>query len=310
MEISKIDPGDPFHGEIGELLLLSSDFFALYDADDRLLAANPACCSAFHCDPEKRQLWSDIMRANFSQSRGPVIETDDIEAWLTNANARRGTVPYRSFEMPLHDGRWIMVTETVCPKGRLLFCGTDITSVRTESRALRLERDTARRHSWTDQLTGVPNRRYIMEQLEKWFNQQTVQPVFGNHTLAVIDLDRFKEINDQFGHAIGDDILVAFCREAVNSIRVQDLFGRLGGDEFLLFMSNCSQSSARHRLDMLLRKVSQAVVIPEQPELHYSFSAGLVGISSEKDILHAIRRADKLLYDAKSAGRARIIDDR
>ncbi len=246
MEISKVDPGDPFHGEFGELLLLSPNLFALYDADDRLQAANPAYCSAFHCDPEKRQFWSDIMRANFSQSRGPVIETDDIEEWLTNANARRGTVSYRSFEALLHDGRWIMVTETVCPQGRLLFCGTDITSVRTESRALRIERDTARRSSWTDQLTGVPNRRYIMEQLEEWFNEQTDQPVFGNHSLAVIDLDRFKDINDQFGHAIGDDILVAFCREAVNSIRVQDLFGRLGGEEFLLFMSNCSQHSA-HR---------------------------------------------------------------
>ncbi len=61
---------------------------------------------------------------------------------------------------------------------------------------------------------------------------------------------------------------------------------------------------------MLLRKTSQAVVIPEQPELRYSFSAGLVRIRAEKDIHHAIRRADKLLYEAKSAGRARIIDDR
>lgn len=304
--ISDIFPSDPFHGEIGELLLLTPDLLALFGADNHLQAANPAYCNAYHCNPAERPLWRDMMRLNFEQSRGAVIETDDIEAWLTSADGRRGTVPYRSFEAELHDGRWLMITETVCPQGRLLFQGTDVASVRTESRALRLERDKARRNSWTDQLTGVPNRRYVIEHLEAWLREQVDRQDFGKHSLAVIDLDHFKAINDQYGHAIGDDILVSFCRNAVSTIRVQDLFGRIGGEEFLLFMPNCHSISARRRLDMLQRKIAEMVVSPTHPELRYSFSAGLVEIRPDKDIHHAIRKADRLLYVAKSAGRARV----
>lgn len=299
-------PSDPFDGEIGEMLLLTPDLFALFGADGRLHAANPAFCKAYHCDPTERQFWRDIMRANFEQSRGPVIKTDDIEAWLTDADGRRGTLPYRSFEAEFHDGRWILITETVCPQGRLLFQGTDIASMRTESRTLRVERDIARRNSWTDQLTGVPNRRYVMEQLETWFHEQANRQHFGNHALAVIDLDHFKAINDHYGHAIGDDVLVSFSRKAVRSIRVQDLFGRIGGEEFLLFMPNCDLISADRRLNILLSDVADMIVSSTHPELRCSFSAGLVQIRSDKDIHHAIRRADRLLYDAKFAGRARV----
>lgn len=306
MKISDIFPSDPFHGDIGELLLLTPDLFALFGTDGRLQSANPAFCNAYQCNPTERPFWRDILRSNFEHSHGPVIDTDDIEAWLTNADARRGTVPHRSFEAELHDGRWMMISETVCPQGRLLFQGTDITSVRTESRALRLERDIARRNSWTDQLTGVPNRRYVMDRLETWLNEQVDQQEFGNHSLAVIDLDRFKEINDQYGHAVGDDILVSFCRDVVCSVRAQDLFGRIGGEEFLLFMPHCRLASARRRLDVLLHKVADMRVSPAHPELRYSFSAGLVEIRSDKDIHHAIRNADKLLYAAKSAGRSRV----
>lgn len=306
LHFSDIVQGNPFQGEIGELLLLSPALVALYGADDRLQAANPAYCEAYHCDPAERLAWRDMMRANFEQSRGPVVETDDIEAWLTNADARRGTVPYRSFEAGFHDGRWIMVTETVCPKGRLLFYGIDIASLRSESRMLRLERDAARRNSWTDQLTGVPNRRYMMDRLDSWFETQKDRQKFGNHAIAVIDLDHFKAINDQYGHDVGDNILVSFCREAVSAIRVQDLFGRIGGEEFLLFIPNCSIKSAHRRLEVLLRKVSQSVVIPEHPALRYTFSAGLVRVQEDEEIHEAIRRADQLLYDAKSAGRARV----
>jgi len=306
LQISDIAHGNLFQGEIGELLLLTPDLVALYGEDDRLKAANPAYCNAYYCTPGESRDWHDIMRDNFLHSRGPVIETDDIEAWLTNADARRGTVPYRSFEAELHDGRCILIAETVCPKGRLLFHGTDIASLRSEGRILRLERDAARRNSWTDQLTGVPNRRYIMDRLEQWYAEQSKQAEFGTHALAVIDLDHFKGINDKYGHGIGDEILVSFSREAVSGIRVQDLFGRIGGEEFLLFIPNCSLASARRRLEVLLRKVEQMVVTPVHPELRYTFSAGLVYVREGKDIYRAIRRADKLLYDAKSAGRARI----
>ncbi|MBU1337428.1 MAG: GGDEF domain-containing protein [Alphaproteobacteria bacterium] len=219
-----------------DLFAHTPDLVAMFDTDDCLVAANPAYCATFHADPSRRPVWRDIMRANHENKRGPVIETDNIESWLTIADARRGTVPYRAFEAELRSGNWAWITETVSPAGLMLFYASEITALRRGSRGLRLERDAARRASWTDPLTGVPNRRYIMDRLEEWMALQRIQPEFGTHTLAVIDLDHFKQINDEYGHDRGDEILVAFCRKVVSLLRSFDLFGRIGGEEFLLLM--------------------------------------------------------------------------
>lgn len=295
------------HAGVFDLLMQSADLVAFYDADDRLQLANPAYCAAYHCDPAQHLFWHEIMRANYVNNRGPVIETDDIDAWLTNAIARRSTVQYRAFEAELTSGQWIWITETVSPDGKMLFHASDISSLHKSDRLLRLERDVARRASWTDELTGVPNRRYIMARLEEWFEAQRVQTKFGTHSLAMIDLDQFKALNDRFGHKFGDDVLVSFCRSVVRNIRPRDLFGRIGGEEFLFLMPSCPLQVARDRLNIL----QQMIQTPDHGRIHskasFTFSAGLVLVRQDKDIHHAIRRADKLMYRAKAEGRARIL---
>ncbi|MDP3342281.1 GGDEF domain-containing protein [Frigidibacter sp.] len=298
--------GEAWREDVVDLLMQSPDLVALYDGDDRLQAANPAYRDAYHCDPAEHLCWREIMRVNFEHKRGPIIETGDIDGWLTIAMARRGTVPYRSFEAGLYGRGWIWITETVCPEGRMLFRATDISGLRTEGRMLRLERDAARRESWTDALTGVPNRRYLMARLEEWHQKQCAHPDLGTHCLAVVDLDHFKQVNDRYGHSCGDAVLISFCRDVVGGIRSQDLFGRIGGEEFLVLMPNCPLEVARERLGSLQQKLDQSGPIADHPSFRYSFSAGLVRIDPDEDIHNAIRRADKCLYDAKAAGRARV----
>lgn len=290
--------------ELLDLLTRTPDLVAVFDADDRLQMANPAYCQSYNCDPSGRPLWRDIMWANYENARGPVIETSDIEAWLTIACARRSTVPYRSFEAGLHGGKWIWVTETVSPGGSMLFHASEISTVRGGSRHLRLERDAARRASWTDALTGVPNRRYVMDRLEEWIDLQRIQPDFGTHTLAVIDLDNFKQINDRHGHDQGDTVLVGFCREVVRMLKPFDLFGRIGGEEFLLLMPTCSLETGRHRLELLQQATGKSGLLAPQPDMPCSFSAGIVAVGRDEDIHDAIRRADRLVYQAKADGRA------
>jgi diguanylate cyclase (GGDEF)-like protein len=290
-----------------ELVMRSPDLVALFDAEDRLRAANPAYCEAYHCDPAQHLCWQDIMRANYLNNRGPLIETNDIDAWLTNACARRATLPHRSFEAELHNGKWIWVTETVLVDGWMLFYASNISTLRASNRHLRKERDVARRASWTDALTGVPNRRYLMTHLEDWLEAQRLQPEFGIHSLAVVDLDHFKTLNDRFGHGVGDAVLRSFCQVAVESIRPLDLFGRIGGEEFLFLMPNCALEVARDRLNLLQQKIRNPGHNTEPSAATYSFSAGLVLVRHDKDIHHAIRRADRLMYRAKQEGRARVL---
>lgn len=293
----------PFFCETSGLLMQSRDLIALYDPEERLRAANPAYRQVYHCSPDESLRWDEIMRRNYHNQRGPIIETQDIEAWLTTARARRANTPHRSFEVDLHDRRWILITETLSNEGWLLFHATDITSVRRSSRELRMKLDDAKRAASTDPLTGVPNRRFLLDKIEAWHALQSEQMPYGTHTLAVIDLDNFKSINGKYGHLVGDKVLVRFCRDVVESIRSVDLFGRLGGEEFILLMPNCPLHVAKARLDGLQHKIS------DQASIRYTFSAGLTLVRQDRDIHHAIRSADKRLFQAKSEGRARVVVD-
>lgn len=299
----------PYPTQTLELLTQSQNMIALYDPEERLRAANPAYRAAYHCSPSDTPLWHDMMRQNYLHQRGPVIKTDCIDTWLTAARARRASMPHRAFEVELHDGRWILITETLSSNGWMLFHAADITNVRRSSRELRMRLDDARRASWTDPLTGVPNRRYLLDRAEEWHAHQRTQLPYGSHAIAVIDLDNFKELNDRHGHAVGDTVLIAFCREVVESIRSVDLFGRLGGEEFILLMPNCPLPVAKQRLTRLQKQIGEQKTGTKLAPVQYSFSAGLTLIRQDKDIHHAIRRADKLLFQAKAEGRNRVICD-
>ena len=284
----------------------SADLFAVFDQHDRLTWANPAYCAAYNCCPADRPFWRDIIRANFVNARGPIVNTQDIEDWLTNAVARRAKKTFRCFEAELHGGRWIWITETVSSEGCMLFYASDITSLKGGSRLLRDERDTARRASWTDPLTGVPNRRYLLDSLTEWLRAKRAAPQFGEHSLAILDLDHFKQVNDLYGHDFGDKVLVSFCRDIVSHIRTVDLFGRIGGEEFLLFMPNCSIATAVSRLEVLRDIIGQGAMNAAQPTSCYSFSAGVVAVPPDEPLHDTIRQADKLLYKAKANGRGRV----
>jgi diguanylate cyclase (GGDEF)-like protein len=299
-----------FHDEwkdLPELIYESKDLIAIFDENYCLTAANNAYCEAFYCNPNIRTSWPDIMRSNYSCKRGPVVESNDIEAWLVEALARRSTQTFRSFEAELHGGKWIWITEVVSRKGMTLFYATDISTVRASLRKIRLERDTARRASWTDPLTGVPNRRYIMDRLEEWHESQSSQAEFGEHVLAVVDLDYFKRINDIHGHDVGDEVLRSFCQNTIKNIRPFDVFGRIGGEEFLFLMPNCSPDVALLRLGLLQSMTLVPKHCPEGKAITYTFSGGLVRVRKDKDIHYSIRDADKLLYRAKAEGRVRVL---
>jgi len=131
-------------------------------------------------------------------------------------------------------------------------------------------------------------------------------------TVAVVDLDHFKSINDRFGHAGGDRVLQEFalvCREA---IRAGDILGRWGGEEFLFVMPGASLEVALIALERL-RELSMRILIPELgPGLQVGLSAGLAALEPNvKSLDELIARGDAALYRAKHEGRdlVRIADE-
>jgi diguanylate cyclase len=154
-----------------------------------------------------------------------------------------------------------------------------------------------------DALTGLLNRRAMLDSMAKRVRDQARH---GKHlSLALIDLDHFKRINDSLGHGAGDRVLQAFARVTEAELRGGDMVARWGGEEFLVMLPDTSPAQARHCIERI-RLVLQAMPMEQIPEdLVVTFSAGLSLCRCEADIDAAIERADMALYRAKTGGRNR-----
>ncbi len=151
----------------------------------------------------------------------------------------------------------------------------------------------------TDPLTGVPNRRA----LEDWLVDWEAQPRRATAVLILFDIDHFKIVNDAHGHLVGDEILVSTAQLIGSQLRSQDLFGRWGGEEFLVILDGATQAEARALADRV-RQIVHGSVHPVAGAV--TLSAGIAICSSGEPAVNAFRAADAALYAAKAAGRNRV----
>ncbi|RUO41841.1 hypothetical protein CWE22_06720 [Pseudidiomarina aestuarii] len=163
-----------------------------------------------------------------------------------------------------------------------------------------------RRLATTDELTGCVNRRVFLEQCELRFDElkRYKTPV----SVAVIDLDHFKKVNDTYGHAAGDEVLRKFADIAREELREMDVLGRLGGEEFAILYPYTDEDQALQATDRLRERLAAQIIPFEQRELVVTMSAGVTQLApDEADIDRWLARADAALYAAKNAGRNRCI---
>lgn len=281
----------------------TSVMVALYDHVDRLRYANPAFRAAWHLNSDETPIWGDFMRRNFHARVGTVIRATDYEQWLRTTLARRGKVGFKAFETDLHDGRWVWMTETVQPDGWMLCIASDITHLKAEERAIRQDLDDAIKASLTDELTGCSSRRYAFARLEDLLATKTAAVGAAVGCVAVLDLDNFKYINDKFSHLSGDAVLKDFARIVQSHLRKQDVFGRIGGEEFLLVMPGLGIDEARLHVGRMLKSVRASRPLQGHPDFGYSFSAGVSPVLKGEPADRPHARADEALYGAKMAGR-------
>ena len=158
-----------------------------------------------------------------------------------------------------------------------------------------------RRASLTDPLTGVANRRGFFQTGERLLMRVRFarQPA----ALLMFGLDRFKDINDRYGHQAGDAVLAAFCRLATSSLRPNDLFGRIGGEEFASLLPATGRQDAVWLAERVRAFEAAYHTVGEQ-RLSATVSMGVAmagDLSPGLDTL--LKEADQALYGAKSAGR-------
>lgn len=160
-------------------------------------------------------------------------------------------------------------------------------------------------HASHDVLTGLINRREIERLLEQAVQQ--VRNDGGVHALCYLNLDHFKLVNDTVGHAAGDQMLRAFAEHLEDAVRDGDWVGRLGADEFALFLQGATQDAAKQILHRLIRTLGQASVQFGEDTLKISCSVGVVEMGTDTpDVNWLMGAADSACYAAKQAGRNRI----
>jgi diguanylate cyclase (GGDEF)-like protein len=161
--------------------------------------------------------------------------------------------------------------------------------------ALRKAHGKAVQGANTDALTGVSNRRHILQLGDTTLcdRRRQSQPL----SLAILDLDHFKAINDTYGHHVGDAVLRAFCTHVSQQVRPSHMLGRLGGEEFLLLMPGTSLADA----DVVVERVRRTLQSHEG--VRYTFSAGMTQAVAGELLPAVIKRADNALYQAKRTGR-------
>ncbi|MEO8059741.1 MAG: GGDEF domain-containing protein [Burkholderiales bacterium] len=154
-----------------------------------------------------------------------------------------------------------------------------------------------------DDLTGLLNRRAVLDRLGLELRDRDLNR--PRLSVALIDLDHFKRVNDGLGHAAGDAVLRRFAEIGSLEVRGSDVLARWGGEEFLLMMPSSSAQSAMQVLNRIRCRLLDTSLDDIQPGLRITFSAGVAECSDRADIERAVERADMAMYDAKSAGRDR-----
>jgi len=154
-----------------------------------------------------------------------------------------------------------------------------------------------------DWLTGLHNRRFLARQLD----QLTADPLGGPVSIAVLDLDRFKEINDRYGHGTGDQVLVRVARLLAAALRATDLVVRSGGEEFVVLMPATSQRAAARCCERLREAVGTGGWEEHGLDVPVTASIGVATAAEAANLELVMRLADQRLYEAKRTGRDRVI---
>jgi diguanylate cyclase (GGDEF)-like protein len=164
----------------------------------------------------------------------------------------------------------------------------------------------------TDPLTGVHNRRYFFEYLDKIIEHGR-RNLNKNFSIALIDIDHFKNINDTKGHQAGDYVLKQLADYLKKSIRPYDLVARYGGEEFIILFKDCSRKDSCEILQRIKDAVDQERYRFQGDPIHVTFSGGIAdnreldkGAATAENL---VKIADERLYSAKEAGRNRIVID-
>ncbi|MEL6751354.1 MAG: diguanylate cyclase [Pseudomonadota bacterium] len=204
-------------------------------------------------------------------------------------------LPIALFAAFLIAGPTSLILET--QKGDLAKTNAELLAAQQE---LQKMMDRLRVKAERDALTGLANREHFETLLDRYLQRD------GGGTILMVDVDHFKSVNDTYGHEAGDDALCMIATALTMTVRPDDLVGRRGGEEFIVFLRNIETEGSVAVAQRLRDAVKAIDFIPEGHGRHQlAISIGGAWCSADHDIARVIDTADKALYSAKNSGRDR-----
>ncbi|MDC8830384.1 GGDEF domain-containing protein [Alteromonas gilva] len=199
-------------------------------------------------------------------------------------------------------------TEQECLVNTLVSMQQQLKVLQRQTDSYRKKLIEQRVNMYTDPLTKIPNRMAYNEKAEKEW--QRCQRADVPLCIAILDVDHFKRINDQYGHAAGDKSLQAIARHLKSQVSSSELLARWGGEEFVMLLPGYSHANApelKNRLDNLRKGLSELPFKFKHQRLSVTVSIGVAFCQHGESLASAFERADKCLYQAKSDGRNKIV---
>jgi len=165
--------------------------------------------------------------------------------------------------------------------------------------------DVIRELAIRDPLTGIFNRRHISERMED--AERRARAGAGSFHICLIDLDRFKQINDSFGHAVGDIVLQKVAKSIQAEVRDEDCFGRYGGEEFIVLLTGSERFRPQAFAERIRQRVADLAFADAAGPEQVTVSIGIAEGRSGECFSSTVSRADGALYAAKASGRNRVV---
>lgn len=159
--------------------------------------------------------------------------------------------------------------------------------------------------SQTDALTGIANRRHILERLTEEIERSNSYDL--PLSLLSLDIDHFKKINDSYGHSAGDQALITFSQTCQSQLRDSDLFGRMGGEEFIAILPHTCIKEALVTAKRICGKIESTSTFYDNNQISFTVSVGVACYETDEELEAFLNRADQALYRAKNEGRNRVI---
>ena len=286
----------------------SNSGYAIYDEKDVLIYANQVyAVELLEERPESiiGKTYSQIIDHAYTEKKGLVIETENIQEWLDHAQGKRWKKKFRTFEIDLLDGRWFLVTEQMIGSRFLFVQCTEITHTKMLEKKLKETQTRLFQQAYNDSLTNIPNRHSFIERSTEEINKASRNQC--SLILFLFDLDHFKSVNDRFGHQAGDSVLQSISALVDSQLRDYDFLARIGGEEFAILFTDGS-------LDSILATVERIRDLLEKAQFNYKTDAiqctasfGGAKLNPDESLEELLGRADKHLYQSKSLGRNRIV---